>query len=413
MDGADIDGALTSGRPLTIYATSQEGASPIGSVRLEVDGVESRLENAEPFALFGDNARGNLWGGRKWKDGSYSVTITAYEGKNGSGDILEEVEFDFAVGAQTSGPIASPETPVNPVVVAPEPEPEPEPETDLAPDADSFGANSQLVNISLVDTGSDKVVANLHQGIMLSNDDISGRKLTLSAEAMEGNSTKIGSMKLEMDGRYSQVENVEPYALFGDNGKGNFFNGKSLSDGTHFATLTAYSGKNGKGSVLEKITVEFNVGDYDTVVVGGTSSAVSSYSSTQDKGSATVSENQMSVELEGSAWKSLDHFKQITEMTVMEVGFKSATEGEIQGIGFSNGQEDLSSTFFQLDGSQELGIQAFNDQYETGSGSDTYIIPVGQFFTGEFDELVLINDDDAGLGASSAFENISFFEAVA
>jgi len=139
------------------------------------------------------------------------------------------------------------------------------------------------------------------------------------------------------------------------------------------------------------------VGDYDSVIVGGTSSAVSSYSSAQDKGSATVSGNQMSVELEGSAWKSLDHFKQITEMTVMKVDFKSATEGEIQGIGFSNGQDDLSSTFFQLDGSH----------------SDTYIIPVGQFFTGEFDELVLVNDDDAGLGASSAFENISFFEAVA
>jgi len=59
------------------------------------------------------------------------------------------------------------------------------------------------------------------------------------------------------------------------------------------------------------------VGDYDSVIVGGTSSAVSSYSSAQDKGSATVSGNQMSVELEGSAWKSLDHFKQITEMTVM------------------------------------------------------------------------------------------------
>jgi len=410
-DGTNIDSNLTADRPLTIYASSQEGAPNVGSVQLKVPGVGSRLENAEPYALFGDNSKGNLWGGRKWADGTYTVTLTAFEGKNGSGKVLETMIFDFTLGGPTStqivtSPVTNDPTP-DPVVVTLQPE------TDLQRDAEPLPSSNPLFNISLIDTKTDNTIIDLHEGIKLSNSDLSGRNLTISAAALDPDTAGIGSMRLDLDGLYSRVENVAPYALFGDNAKGDFSGGTTLGSGTHFATLTAYSGKNGKGSVLEKVTVQFDVGNYDTVMVGGTASAVSSYSSKQDTGTASVSGNQMSITLDGSAWKSLDHFKTITDMTVMKVDFKSSTEGEIQGIGFSNGKGDLGSTFFQLDGSQDLGIQAFNDLYETSSGSDTYFIPVGQYFTGEFDQLVLVNDDDAGLGASSTFENISFFEAVA
>ncbi len=407
-DGATVDNELTAGKALTIYATSQNGAPAIGSVRLEVPGFGTRMENADPYALFGDNGKGNLFGNKEMAEGTYSVTMTAFGGKNGTGETLETVTFDFTVDGSASTPDITTPDPVDttPVVVIP-------PETDLAPDASPVEQASQLIDIKLINADSDKVVAELHQGAKLSSDDIIDQKLTISAEAIDLSGAGIGSMRLELDGQYSRIENVAPFALFGDNGKGNFFGGKTLDDGAHFATLTAYSGKNCKGSVLEKVTVQFEVGDYDSVMVGGKASNISSYSSKQDTGTATVSNDPDFIRLDDSAWKSLSLFKEITEMTVMKVDFKSGTEGEIHGIGFSNGHNNLAKKFFQLDGSQELGIQDYNGTYKTGSGFDTYFIPVGQHFTGEFDKLVLVNDDDAGVGAFSVFDNISFFEAVA
>lgn len=409
-DGVVVDSDLTDGRGLTIYAASQEGAQSVGSVKIKVDGFGFRVENVEPFALFGDNGKGSFLGGKKLQDGTYTVTLSAYAGKNGTGKTLETVTFDFSVGESTSSPVVTPE-PVDPVIDEPVVV-APIPEKNLGRDAAPITSDSELIEIKLINTDKDEVVTELHHGTMLSIGDIGGQKLTISAEAIDANSG-IGSMRLELDGLYSKMENIAPYALFGDDAKGDFLFGQQLEEGKHFATLTAYSGKNGKGSVLEKVTVEFDVGDYDSVVVGGETSVISSYSAAQDTGTAKVSHDQMSVRLDDSSWKSLSLFKEITEMTVMKVDYKSNAQGEIQGIGFSNGKSDLSSTFFQLHGTQDLGIQDFNDAYETGSGFDTYIIPVGQYFTGEFDQLVLVNDDDAGVGSFSVFDNISFFEAVA
>ncbi len=53
--------------------------------------------------------------------------------------------------------------------------------------------------------------------------------------------------------------------------------------------------------------------------------------------------------------------------------------------------------FFQIHGTDEWGIQAFDDSYTTGSGQKEYEIPVGQFFTGDFDSVVLVMDDDKGV----------------
>jgi len=419
-DGTSIGGVTTAGRALTIFADTKDGAPDIGSVRLKVPGFGSRMEHVEPYALFGDDGKGDLFGGKELDEGTYSVFMTAFSGRNGSGEILDEFTFDFTIGGSGSTPVVTPPTPVvtpptpvdddpvvdEPVVVA-------EPETDLEPDSNSPGPAVKMIDIKLINTATDNAVASIYQGAKLSNEDISGNKLTISAEALDPSSTNIGSMKLELDGRYTKVENTAPYALFGDNGKGNFFSGKMLDDGMHFATLTAYSGKNGKGSVLEKVTVNFEIGNYDSVLVNGLPATIGSYSAAQDSGTAKVSKDQSSVELDSNSWKTINISKVIDKNTVLNVDFKSDVEGEIHGIGFLNGEDSLETTFFQLDGSQTLGIQNLNGLYQTGSGFDTYSIPVGQHFTGEFDQIVLITDDDAELGASSVFDNLNFVDALA
>lgn len=406
-DGSNINSNIIDGRSMTVYAVSQDGGPDIGSVRIKVDGFGSRLENAEPYALFGDDGKGNFFGKTALPEGSYTAELIVYEGSNGSGKVLETVEFDFAVGGAAPTPDDTDPVDEPPVVVVIDPE------TDLEPDSNNQKPDSQLLDIQLIDSSTDKVLVDLHQGAKLSSDDFSGRKITLSAEAIDSSIANIGSVKLELDGKYVKIENVAPYALFGDNGKGNFFGGAQLADGNHTITLTTYSGKNGKGSVLEEVAVNFEVGDYDSVMIDGSLATISSYSTSQDSGTATVSNDQSAIKLEGSAWKSVDIFEEITETTTLEFDFKSDAKGEIQGIGFTNGEGELQSTFFQLYGSQNLGIQDFNGVYETGSGFSSYTIPVGQYFTGQVDQLVLVSDDDADIGVVSTFDNISLFELIA
>ncbi|SLN59277.1 hypothetical protein ROA7450_03067 [Roseovarius albus] len=416
-DSSNIDSSLTNGKYLTLYATSQDGGPNIGSVKLSIDGFGSRMENVEPFALFGDNGKGDFFGSKELSEGTYTAEVTVYEGRSGKGDVLETVSFEFTVGGEASTPVVTPtdpivDDPVDPVVADPvEPDPDPvdvvEQETDLAPDVISQVPYSQLLNLQLIDTTTDQVLVDMNQGAKLSSDDLEGRYVTLSAEAINPD-VGIGSVKIEFDGQHSRIENVEPYALFGDNGKGNFYGGEKIDDGIHTATLTVYSGRGGKGSVLEEVTLNFEVGDYDSVLIDGSSTTISSYSASQDTGTATVTNAQKTIQLEDSAWKTMDVSMEITESTVLEFDFKSDAEGEIQGIALLGDGGDLESRFFQLDGSQVLGIQDFNEQYDTGSGFNSYSIKVGEYFTGRVDQLVLVSDDDAGVGALSTFEDISF-----
>ncbi len=83
--------------------------------------------------------------------------------------------------------------------------------------------------------------------------------------------------------------------------------------------------------------------------------------------------------------------------------------GEIHGIGFENDGQISEEFFFQIHGTDEWGNQTFDGLY-TGSGLGFYTIPVGQFYTGDFDWLVLVMDDDAGVGADSTFVDLEFFE---
>ena len=45
-------------------------------------------------------------------------------------------------------------------------------------------------------------------------------------------------------------------------------------------------------------------------------------------------------------------------------------------------------------------------------GSRVTTIPVGTFYTGAFDYLVLVMDDDAGAGADSRFSNVVIRETL-
>ncbi|MEB3215959.1 MAG: hypothetical protein VKN72_06850 [Nostocales cyanobacterium 94392] len=127
---------------------------------------------------------------------------------------------------------------------------------------------------------------------------------------------------------------------------------------------------------------------------------------------ATIS-NKNELQLEKNGWRRLDITGyEITENTLLKFEFAGNGKAEIQGIGFDN--DNIISTkadsgnFFQVDGSQNWGIDNLND-YIVGSdnGFTQYSIAVGDFFTGQFDFLTIANDHDvANPTAVGQFKNI-------
>jgi len=148
------------------------------------------------------------------------------------------------------------------------------------------------------------------------------------------------------------------------------------------------------------------------LVVDGTAYTPGGYGGTQDRGTATIGDNGASITLSSNAWKQLALSTTITADTILSFDFKSDVEGEIHGIGFDTDNNLSPEWLFQLDGTQAWGLQDYTNQYTTGSGYQRYEIAVGQFFTGDFSNLIFATDDDANVGADSAFKNIQFTTAT-
>jgi hypothetical protein len=134
---------------------------------------------------------------------------------------------------------------------------------------------------------------------------------------------------------------------------------------------------------------------------------LNSFSSQDSNGANSIGSGGASLTLTNNTWKYIDFPYTVTANTVIELEFSSTSEGEIHGIGFENDNSLTSSYYFKFYGTQNYGITNF-DNYS--SGTTTYVIPVGDSYTGTMDRLVFINDNDAGSGNNSTFSNVKIYE---
>jgi hypothetical protein len=125
----------------------------------------------------------------------------------------------------------------------------------------------------------------------------------------------------------------------------------------------------------------------------------------QDFGDFTLSDDGRTLVQESQSWEQVLGDFDVTADTRLRFDFAAEVEGEIHGIMFTNGTAISEATIVQLAGSQTVGVQAYSD-YVAGSGARSYDIPVGQFFTGDFDRIVFLTDDDAGRGADSRWAHM-------
>ena len=66
----------------------------IGSIRLTVDDLYERVENATPYTLFGDIS-GDAFGGLVLEEGPHTLQLEVFTGTDATGMVLGYFEIDF------------------------------------------------------------------------------------------------------------------------------------------------------------------------------------------------------------------------------------------------------------------------------------------------------------------------------
>lgn len=142
-----------------------------------------------------------------------------------------------------------------------------------------------------------------------------------------------------------------------------------------------------------------------------TTRTISSYTNQDAGGSALVDGTGSTVTLTGNTWKRIDLPNQVGPDTYLEFEFQADSQGEIHGIGLEEDNVQSENRLFRVYGTQAWGIPDYAN-YPGGGAWVSYRIPLGQYYTGAFNYLVLASDDDAGSGAVSRFRNIRVVEGA-
>jgi hypothetical protein len=143
-----------------------------------------------------------------------------------------------------------------------------------------------------------------------------------------------------------------------------------------------------------------NFNDYDVVSFGGS----------QDAGQHEIQNDGDVLKLQNNAWKAIDLDYTVTPNTVIEFDFGSTLQGEIHGIGFDNNNSISSSKTFKVHGTQNWGIQTY-DNYNNNGNWKHYAIPVGEYYTGDFIKFFFVSDHDGGpRNGNSFFRNVMIYE---
>ncbi|MFA3791766.1 M12 family metallo-peptidase [Aliiglaciecola sp. SL4] len=122
-------------------------------------------------------------------------------------------------------------------------------------------------------------------------------------------------------------------------------------------------------------------------------------------GTLTILDSGYTLQLQGNLWQKVASPTIITEDTVLEFEFKSTAEGEVHGIAFTSDEVVDESLTFRLFGTQ---IWANHDFQYTGDGEyQTFVIPIGEYYTGAFSYIVFGMDNDVeNPNSNSVFKNV-------
>ena len=126
-----------------------------------------------------------------------------------------------------------------------------------------------------------------------------------------------------------------------------------------------------------------------------------------------ITDSGTTLKISRDHWQAIPYPSTITPDSVLSFEFRTYKQGEIHGIGFDNqltaSSRHARSQTFQIHGTQRFGIRDFANYSEQAdfNGWAHFEIPVGQYYTGDFDFLFFVNDHDSKpRDAEGMFRNI-------
>jgi hypothetical protein len=118
---------------------------------------------------------------------------------------------------------------------------------------------SNEFSISLVNAHTEKVVKTISNNETIRFSTLGTNKLNFKANVGSNSSIQSVKFKLEGSNSHSYLDSAPPYALFGDDGKGNYYFGKILPQGTYKLTATFYSDKDGNKQAGSPLVTNFYI----------------------------------------------------------------------------------------------------------------------------------------------------------
>ncbi len=153
-----------------------------------------------------------------------------------------------------------------------------------------------------------------------------------------------------------------------------------------------------------------NTGNASCINIDFKNYAIRPYGAGQDMGTFQLLNNGTELKIQDNAWKTIMLNYTVTPNTVLDFEFGSTIRGEIHGIGFDNDDNISANYTFKLYGTQAWGIQNYNN-YPGNNTWRRYVIPVGQFYTGQFNRLFFAADhDDPPRNGNSFYRRIRIYE---
>ena len=130
----------------------------------------------------------------------------------------------------------------------------------------------------------------------------------------------------------------------------------------------------------------------------------------QDLGTYNVLDNGATLQVANNGWKYVLLDYEVGPNTILEFEFSSPIQGEQHAIGLTNGNNINQPHAFTLYGTQVINDDIDDFKNYTG-GTQSYTIPVGQFYTGTMDRLFFVTDHDGGgQNGISLFSNVKIYE---
>jgi len=136
-----------------------------------------------------------------------------------------------------------------------------------------------------------------------------------------------------------------------------------------------------------------------------------SYTPARDVGNFEIQDGGATLFLEDNSLKFVPLGYDVTPNTILEFDFLSTDQGSLHGIGFDNNASLTLLGVFKVYGT--LNNNQVKDDFDnySGSGWQSYVIPVGQFFSLANLNLTLIAANANGSpGVNSYFRNIKLYE---